>query len=204
MSGANSHLQPKSQFAIKKGYHHANALPGFDATGSTDQWQKEVYELAAAVAGENNYRSVIDVGCGSAYKLIHYLGGYDVIGIENDYTFQWLKKKYPGRKWMSFEKTDPVLLSADLLICSDVIEHFKNPDDLLRFIGAIQSKKIMISTPERDRQAGKNDYGPPENPYHYREWNAEEFLNYISQWFIIEDQRIFNSRSVTQVIICKK
>lgn len=93
---------------------------------------------------------------------------------------------------------------TDSIICSDVIEHIKDPDQLIQFIRFIQSETIIFSTPEREANAGQKDYGPPENPSHFGEWNADEFRNYFSQWFHIEEQRIFNARSVTKVIVCKK
>jgi len=204
LGSVNNIFQPKEKFFIKKGYHHSASVIDFDDTSNTDEWQKEVYLLAKNILEEKNYKSVIDVGCGSAYKLINYLGSYKTIGIEVGDTFNWLKKNYPQHQWLSFEETKSSSLQCDLVICSDVIEHIKNPDTLLDFIKAIDCKQIVLSTPERNAVAGKNDYGPPENPAHFREWNDGEFKNYISKYFIIEDQRIFNDKSVTQIIICKK
>ena len=201
---ANKFLLRRQQFCIKKGYHHAGSVIDFDDTSNTDEWQKEVYQLAKKIAGEKNYLSVIDLGCGSAYKLLHYLGDYETTGIEVGETLRWLKKNHPQRKWLSFEATNPSTLHCDLLICSDVIEHVKNPDELLAFIHAINCKEIIISTPEREAVAGKNDYGPPENPSHFREWNTREFKKYISTRFVLEEHCIFNDKSVTQVISCKK
>jgi hypothetical protein len=200
----NSLFQPEEKFCIKKGYHHANTVLDFDDTSNADEWQKEVYLFARDILAHNNYHSVIDVGCGSAYKLVHYLGAYKTAGIEIGTTFTWLKHNYPQHEWLRFEDVDPSALQADLVICSDVIEHIENPDSLITFISEIQFRKIIFSTPERNGVAGKNDYGPPENAAHYREWNAEEFKNYIAGYFVIEEQRIFNSRSVTQVLVCKK
>ncbi len=202
--GINKNFQPEEKFFIKKGYHHTSSVIDFDDTSNTDVWQKEVYLLAKNILEKNNYTSVIDVGCGSAYKLVHYLGLFKTIGVEVENTCNWLKQNYPEREWLQFDKTDPETLEADLIVCSDVIEHINNPDLLIKFLGKIKSKEIIISTPERNAVAGINDYGPPENLSHFREWNAEEFKNYISQYFVIEEQRIFNDKSVTQVIICKK
>ncbi len=196
-------FQPKEKFCIKKGYHHTGSVIDFDDTSNTDEWQKEVYLLAKDILAEKGFQSVIDIGCGSGYKLIQYLGAYKTIGIEVGKTYQWLKQNYPGREWLLFDETNPTTLYTDLIICSDVIEHNENPDSLIAFIRSIQSKQIIFSTPERNGIAGKKDYGPPENLSHYREWDAHEFKNYISRYFVIEEQRIFNSRSVTQVITCK-
>lgn len=200
----NNLFQPEEKFCIKKGYHHTSSVIDFDDTSNTDEWQKEVYLLAKNILKEKNYQSVIDVGCGSAYKLIHYLGSYKTTGIEVEATYKWLTQNYPQRDWLPFDKIDPATLEADLIICSDVIEHINNPDILIKFIAEIKSKQIIFSTPERNAVAGINDYGPPENASHFREWNEDEFKNYISKYFVIDEQRIFNDKSVTQVIICKK
>jgi hypothetical protein len=200
----NKLFQPEEKFCIRKGYHHSESVMEFDDTSNTDEWQKEVYLFSKKYLEEKKYLSVIDVGCGSAYKLVNYMGSYKITGIETGETLGWLNRRYPGYEWLSFEEANPSSLQCDLVICSDVIEHFKNPDTLMGFIRAIDCKRIILSTPERDAVAGKNDYGPPENPAHYREWNAAEFKNYVSSYFVIEEQRIFNDKSVTQVIICKK
>ena len=197
-------IQPQELFNIKKGYHHASAAAAFDDTGNKDEWQREVYELALECMQHNNFHSILDVGCGSAYKLVKMPGNYETTGIEVEPTYSWLCKKYPGKKWLLFDNTDPSTLQTDLVICADVIEHIANPDDLLHFLDAIQWRTLIISTPERDTVAGKKDYGPPRNTSHYREWNAKEFRNYISSSFNITDQRIFSGQSATQVCICKK
>ena len=197
-------LNPKEKFCIKPGYYHAGSIFDFDDTSNTDQWQKEVYLLAADLMKEKGYVSVIDIGCGSAYKLIHYFEGYKTTGIEVEPIYKWLKQHYPNQEWLQVDHVDPESLQADMIICSDVIEHIKNPDTLLQFISSIKSRHIMISTPERDAISGSNDYGPPANPSHYREWNADEFKKYISRWFVIQEQRIFDGLSTTQVIVCKK
>ena len=200
----NASMQPATFFSIKPGYHHATSAEQLDATLSTDEWQKEVYQLAAETAKRNNYNSIIDVGCGSGYKLVNMLAEFDTTGIEVNPTFDWLTKKYPQRKWLLFDELSPETLNADLVICADVIEHLSNPDDLLDFIGEINFQLLIISTPERDAVAGRNDFGPPENTAHFREWNAVEFKNYLRQWFVVQEQQIFNTKSVTQVVICSK
>jgi SAM-dependent methyltransferase len=200
----NQRLQPHSFFSIKPGYHHATSAEQFDDTNSTDEWQREVYELANDVLTKAGYTSVIDVGCGSGYKLVHLLNKYITTGIEIDPAFSFLQRKYPDRKWLLFEHVIPSQLKADVVICSDVIEHLDNPDDVLDFISEIDFQQLIISTPERDAVAGRNDFGPPENTSHYREWNAIEFKNYLRQWFVVKEQQIFNAKSVTQVVICVK
>jgi 2-polyprenyl-3-methyl-5-hydroxy-6-metoxy-1,4-benzoquinol methylase len=200
----NTRLQPHKLFGIKPGYHHAIKVEFFDDTPYKDEWQRSVYELAASLAAKLDKPSVIDVGCGSAYKLVHMLGQYEIAGIEVEPTYSWLKKTYPQHKWLLFDETKPSLLKSDIIICSDVIEHIEDPDSLLDFLQDIDFQYLVLSTPERDSKLGKNDYGPPENLAHYREWNQYEFKDYVRGWFAIEEQKILNDKSITQVLVCRK
>jgi 2-polyprenyl-3-methyl-5-hydroxy-6-metoxy-1,4-benzoquinol methylase len=200
----NTRLQPHKLFSIKPGYHHATSVEIFDDTINKDEWQRSVYELSVTIAAKLPGASIIDIGCGSAWKLVHMLGQYNISGIEVEPTYSWLKNQYPQHKWLLFDETDPKTLRADLIICSDVIEHMADPDELLDFLEEIDFQYLVLSTPERNAKLGKNDYGPPENIAHYREWNQYEFKDYVRNWFHVVEQRILNDRSITQVLICKK
>jgi 2-polyprenyl-3-methyl-5-hydroxy-6-metoxy-1,4-benzoquinol methylase len=200
----NIRWQPHELFSIKPGYHHATTVEAFDDTGNTDEWQRRVYELAAGMAQSLPNPSIIDVGCGSAWKLIHQLGQYRITGIEVAPTLQWLQTQYPEHNWLLFDDAAAANLQADIVICSDVIEHIENPDNMMDFLSAINFRYLVISTPERDACSGKDDFGPPVNTAHFREWNAPEFRNYVQRWFNVQEQHIFNDKSITQVIICYK
>lgn len=198
----NRIFQPSHLYNIKRGYHHAVFAENYNATETRDEWQKEVYQLASQIWTKSNGSSVIDVGCGSGYKLLQYFASAPTTGIEVEPTLSWLRQAYPDRKWLNFAELDPSQLSADILICADVIEHLSHPDELLQFIQQIHFCKLIISTPEREAVAGKSDYGPPENTCHFREWNAAEFREYLSNFFQVENQYIFPGKSTTQVLIC--
>lgn len=201
----NIHLQPEERFSIKAGYHHATRAETFDDTsGRTNEWQRSVYELAANLAKKHHVASVLDVGCGSAYKLITMFNQYDLTGIETEPAYSWLNKKYPANKWLLFNHVKPSSLHQELVICSDVIEHIKNPNEMMDFLSAIDFRYLVISTPERDAVRGEGDYGPPENTAHYREWNKEEFKHYVSQWFTILEHHVFDDKSIAQVMVCIK
>lgn len=200
----NLKLQPHQLFSIKAGYHHALRVESFDDTINKDEWQRQVYEKAAAMAQELKQPTIIDVGCGSAYKLVHLLGKFNTTGIEVAPTYQWLQQQYPDRQWLLFDEVVPEKLQADIVICSDVIEHIEDPDEMMDFLEAIHFRFLIISTPERDTKAGKRDFGPPVNTSHYREWNDVEFRNYVRNWFHIQEHHIFDDKSITQVVICTK
>lgn len=200
----NTRLQPEELFDVKPGYHHAGSAESFIAVNSDDEYQRSVYKLAGDLASAMNNPTILDVGCGSGSKLINMLGNYSTVGIEIEPTYSWLVKTYPKRKWLLYDPVATRGIQADIVICADVIEHISNPDELMIFLNTLQFKYLVISTPERDRIFGTNDYGPPQNTFHYREWNAEEFAKYISRWFVIHQQYVFDDKSITQAIVCSR
>jgi SAM-dependent methyltransferase len=204
LASFNKKLQPKQFYCIKPGYHHASKAETFVAIHETDQFQRSVYELANSLAESHRLNTVLDVGCGSAYKLIAILGKYSTTGIETEPAYTWLLKKYPDRNWLLFDPVKMPQLNADLVICSDVIEHIKDPNEMMEFLSRINFNILLLSTPERDRVSGKRDYGPPENTSHFREWNSIEFYTYVSHWFAVQEQFVFDDRSITQVLVCRK
>ncbi|MBY0535913.1 MAG: class I SAM-dependent methyltransferase [Chitinophagaceae bacterium] len=163
-----------------------------------------MYQYAAQWMEQQHLQSIIDLGCGSGYKTVHYLGQYQTTGVEVDPTYSWLTKTYPDKKWLLFDNLKPSELTCDLIVCSDVIEHIEHPDDLLDFVAEMNFKQVIFSTPDRDRLYGTKDFGPPENTCHYREWNHIEFKNYLRGWFEIIDTQLINDKSNTQLVICQK
>ena len=149
---------------------------------------------------ENKLNNIIDVGCGSGYKLVNILGEFNTIGVETEPCYSILKKIYPLRKWLlSGEKEKSFMLyddlqETDVVICSDVIEHIIDPDVLLDYLISLNSKYYIISTPCRQVLCNHPKFsnihkthwnGPPFNECHVREWTMEEFKVYISSKFNI-------------------
>lgn len=192
------------KYYIKSGYFHRNTEIYFDDTKNTDEFQKEVYMTAQQIMINNNLKTVIDVGCGSGFKLMKYLGAFDTTGIEVQDTYQHLTSKYTDRKWLAINNFDPSTLTADLIICADVIEHVKEPDKLLKELSKIRNwSYLLISTPDRDLRRGRRNYGPPPNEYHIREWNQKELNLLLSDHFRLERQYITNYAQGTQLAVCR-
>ena len=191
------------KYGIKSGYFHRNKIIHFDDSNNKDEWQKEVYEFAFDYYNQNKFTSIIDIGCGSAYKLLKYFQDQQFIGVEVEPTLQNLKKLYPDKVWLNFFEIKDI--SVDLVICSDVIEHIENPAEFIDFLNRnINFKKIIISTPERDLMHSKLHYGPTKNICHYREWNSKELKNFLASYLIIESHHISNRKQATQVILASK
>jgi len=155
---------------------------------------------------KNSLSVVIDFGCGSGFKLITYLGCYNTIGYEVESNILSLNNKYPSRNWKKSDFSE-CLVQSDVIICSDVIEHMINPDDLMNYFCKQKFEYLILSTPERDLVYAKTDpenYGPPRNKAHQREWNKQEFYRYVSKYFNIVEHKITNIEQSTQMVVCKK
>ena len=81
----------QKNYDIKTSYTHRKNATYFDDTELQDEWQKEVYLKALSLMQEHNLERVYDVGCGSGYKLINYLGMYNTIGFDVPQTVEFLR-----------------------------------------------------------------------------------------------------------------
>lgn len=173
--------------------------------GAEDEYQNEVYSYAKNIFESNNFRSVVDFGCGSGFKLIKFFDNYNTIGLEIEPTLSFLKQKYPDRLWYQSEFNNAI--DTDLLICSDVIEHLDNPELLISFIKKSNWKKCILSTPDRDSvqkmHFGKLFNGPPSNKAHIREWNKEEFYNFISEHFDVSEHFLCKAHKKHTLKVCQ-
>lgn len=193
----------EKSFFIKEGYVHRKQYHHFDDTKNSDEWQDCVYSKAKSLLESKKYQSVLDIGCGSGFKLIKYFDAYNTIGLELEENLSFLQKKYPNKKWMisNFEKK--LEEDTQIVICSDVIEHLVNPDTLLNFLYEIDFEICVMSTPERDVIRGKDSLGPPENLAHVREWNKIEFYTYINQNFNILEHYVDEARTGSGIKSCQ-
>ncbi|MCH9621698.1 MAG: hypothetical protein S4CHLAM20_11230 [Chlamydiia bacterium] len=200
----------RDNFCINEDYISRNQYCHHDDRKFKDGSQDEVYQIAKKLVEENILTCIYDVGCGSAYKLIKYFSNYQTVGYEIEPTLGFLKDKYPEREWrLSDLSIIPEYKSSDVLICSDVVEHIVNPDDLLNFINRFDFKYLVISTPDRDKllevQGKKQSQtGPPVNPAHMREWSFSEFEEYISSYFNVISHVHCEKEYWCQVIIATK
>jgi 2-polyprenyl-3-methyl-5-hydroxy-6-metoxy-1,4-benzoquinol methylase len=194
----------ESKYEIKRGYIHRTRSLYFDDTPLKDEYQKEVYELARFYLDKYGYKNVLDIGCGSGYKLLQFFHDCNTVGTDISPTYEFLTTTYPDRIWVNALQIEKYPAATDMVICADVIEHIVNPDELLTLIRKIDFRILFISTPERSMVRGWYDYGPPENICHVREWNAKEFRRYIAKHFQIVSHQITNVEDATQLLICIK
>jgi glycosyltransferase involved in cell wall biosynthesis len=170
-----------NDFCIRPGYR-ANLTPSYfpDAPGDL-VYQPHVYELAGFLAERAGCTHVIDVGCGAGGKLAALATRFEAIGIDHGANLDAARARGIHVMAQDLERGLPPMDAAALrravVVCADVVEHLVDPSALLDGLAQWSNEcpYMLISTPDRDRVRGYGDSGPPANPAHVREWNADEF-----------------------------
>ena len=103
------------QYHIKEGYISRKTYTDFDDTQNTDDYQDEVYETAYKVCKQNNLSTVLDIGCGSGYKLIKYFKDFNFTGTELEPTLTWLIQSYPNYDWRRGDFSKPPKEAYDVI-----------------------------------------------------------------------------------------
>jgi len=154
-----------------------------------DEWQLQVYQYARSVVDQLGFQTVADVGCGSGYKLVKFFGDKATTGYDLEPTLTRLKARYPEKTW-KLSDFGTVPTSADLVISADAVEHIPDVDAFTSYLLAFKAKYYVVSTP--DRSMGLVSTGPPKNVCHVREWNHDEFAQYLEKrGFHVLDARAF-------------
>lgn len=184
-------------YFIKEGYKINSKAKTFETEFLGEYWTKEridtshsfqydVYIYARDLIKRNNYKAIMDLGCGPATKTKEHLLPIisDITLIDQPNCEEIIKKTLPTAKFygVNLESIDLVLNKKfDLIICADVIEHIYKPDALLEFIKnhLSDSGYLIISTPERDLLRGLNCSHSPHQA-HIREWNKNEFKKLLN------------------------
>jgi SAM-dependent methyltransferase len=190
-------------YCLPDNYSHRLNNAYFDDTSFKDEYQDDVYDAAEATLKENDFKSIVDIGTGSGFKLIKHFDKYDTFGIDLEPTVTFLRRQYPEKKWGGLHEL-PVDGRYDVFICSDVIEHIPEPNGFLEELLKYDFKKIVFSTPDKLHMYSGLQLGMPSNTAHVREWDMIEFNKYLSKYFVIEKHFKSNEGSNTQIAICSK
>ena len=186
-------------YRIKPGYRERQEYLQFDDRPHTMEWQAEVYLAARELFEMLKLHSVVDIGCGAAFKLMHFFDDAKTVGLDFEPNLSFLRERFPGRDWRQSDFSRPLEFRPDLVICSDVIEHLVEPNELLSYIRSLDARWAVISTPERDVVRGIEHLGPPPNPHHVREWNGVEFVDYVGRFLPVRTHAVIGP---TQFVIC--
>lgn len=193
---------------VSNEYRHQPNPVAYDDREQKDNWQRQVYENAARIARAKKIRSVVDFGCGSGFKLLKYLSDFETVGVEIDPALSYLRSQYPDRMWRDGAFFTPDTFNADLVICSDVLEHLLEPDRLLSALASSKGGFFVFSTPALELLADRGAsprLGPPANPTHVYEWTTTEFRELIGEHLTILAHGIVNLKQATQMCVaCRR
>lgn len=170
-------------YCIKAGYvAREKPEPFFDAE-SDITWQPDVYTEAARLARRVRVSRIVDLGCGNGKKIAALNNEFAVVGIDNNPANLALARElYPNVTswWAEDLETDaPPFLAQHIVVAADVIEHMVHPEKLFPWVERAQG--LVLSSPDRDLNWGKDHMGPPPNAAHVREWNRYELLQFVTQ-----------------------
>ena len=185
-------------YGIRSDYQPNPVNQSFDEVSGEEFWtpdriatsarhQRAVYRLARRLAQDLGTRRVIDVGCGLATKLMAFFDSeYDLIGLDQESAVEMCRQMHDRGTFIGVNLLDTsdiasLRQTADLVICSDVIEHVEDPDVLLALLRNLArgDARVVISTPERVALHGP-DVVSPTNPVHIREWSRDELATYLT------------------------
>ncbi|MGD8396193.1 MAG: class I SAM-dependent methyltransferase [Candidatus Eiseniibacteriota bacterium] len=185
---------------IKAGYVPNRRNVTLDAVSGDTYWHDErirasesyqfpVDAYAARLARRHRASCIVDIGCGTGRKLrtLHEaVPDARIIGIDQPPAIDFCRREYDFGDWVVADLESPgpppAGVTADLIVCSDVIEHLLDPDALLAYITAMSNDETLtvLSTPEWDRLRGPDSLSPG-NSQHIREWNRAELGAYLDQ-----------------------
>jgi SAM-dependent methyltransferase len=168
-------------YQSRQNHDHYLDVPGYLI------YQPHVYQLASFLAERSQLNTVIDIGCGSGEKLKIFTENYRVICVDFAPALKLAKQLIPHAEFIEFDLETGLpmivdkILEKSIVICSDVIEHLRNPGKLMIALAKLSriSPYVLISTPDRDRARGWLDNGPPANTAHTMEWSASEFVRFM-------------------------
>jgi 2-polyprenyl-6-hydroxyphenyl methylase/3-demethylubiquinone-9 3-methyltransferase len=184
-------------YSIKEGYEHGTA----NVTVETDPGdyftptrikngrylQVHPYLEAARLMRRERLGSVLDVGCGTACKLVAHLEpvARTSVGVDQQTVIDLARTLHPEARsrFVVADLEQPAetdLGTFDLVVSIDVIEHLLDPDLLLDFIRGHchDGSWVVLSTPERDARRGPDNMKSTRKE-HVREWNRSELQQYL-------------------------
>jgi SAM-dependent methyltransferase len=169
-------------YFLPEGYQSRLDPEYFVDEGYDGVWQPDVYPEAAALARRLGARCIVDVGCGTAQKLVALHPEFEIVGIDYGSNIAACRARYDVGTWLEIDldRADSLGIedfSDSLLVCADVIEHLVHPERLLRLLSDALDRgasAVVLSTPDREQSNGEPSLGPPKNPAHAREWTSRE------------------------------
>lgn len=133
---------------------------------------------------------VLDAGCGCGYGTHHLAttGAKRVVGVDlAPEAIEYARCHYAARN-LEFATTDVTALAFpsetfDVVVCLEIFEHVTEYERLLVESRRVlkPSGRIIVSTP--NKQVFSPGQDRPINPWHVREFSADEFVGILASYF---------------------
>jgi|Napbiome12C3dose_1001474.scaffolds.fasta_scaffold00006_9 SAM-dependent methyltransferase len=180
----------KRNFCIKETYQIQLNPDYFLDEDNGVTWQEKIYDLAYFLGKRFGKKYIIDIGAGNGQKLRPFVNDFKITAIDFGENLDLLKASIPNQKIIRFDlekglpKFNPNTLEDTIIICADVLEHIKDPHQLLKQLAKLSytCAFLLISTPDRDKYRGEEHNGPSPNPAHIREWSFDEFNRLLNEY----------------------
>lgn len=176
-------------YAIRNDYQtnkNAGEAPYIDTWDNSTEYQFWVYHQVKQLAEYDS--TILDLGCGYGWKLRYWIQPVcpNITGIDLPDIIDYCVREHNFGSWKTRDLSTPPdnyepEETYDIIVCSDIIEHLPDPNTLFDWIRfySHEGTVVVLSTPNRDMIYDPDHVGPPGNPSHYREWDWEEFANFI-------------------------
>ena len=130
--------------------------------------------------------NLLEVGCGRGYGFEKLSLGFLMVGV--DISLDFLEEALFQSVASSYAQATGVSLpfpkqTFDSIVALEVIEHLEDDRKFLTELVRVADPdaSFFISTPNKIIASG--DVEKPLNPFHYREYTADEFTNLLKQFF---------------------
>lgn len=157
-----------------------------------------------------DFKTVLDVGCGEGFLVEYLPNGVDYVGV--DYSSESIKfakvqseKLVPAKAGIQIQKVEFRVADIynlpfdsknfDLITCLEVLEHLETPEKALEEIRRVAKKYVILSVPHEpwfqlsNFLRGKYLLRFGNHPEHINKWNSFQFQKLISKYFIIKKTR---------------
>jgi hypothetical protein len=184
-------------------YAH-QALPVNNVRGHHVELCRYVSLNAARIAEVNRFKTIIELGYESSLKLCKYFSSDYMISAENPPPSEATQLRKPKYQPIEFEILHPDLFDADIVICSNVLEHILEPDRLLSAMAASAAKIFLFSSPALeilDAMGLSSRSGPPHVKSRFYEWTTSQFAELVNDHLVVIAHTIVDLANPTQFCV---
>jgi 2-polyprenyl-3-methyl-5-hydroxy-6-metoxy-1,4-benzoquinol methylase len=190
---------------IENGIVVGNAYDKYGSSNPIERWLVRGFGFAMTeLVDKVKPASIHEVGCGEGYWTLQWLE-QGIAARGSDFSSKVIElaqvnarsRNLPAElfKACSIYDLNPKVDTAELIVCSEVLEHLERPDDGLLALQAIARPYLIISVPREPLWRAMNvvrfkywkNWG--NTPEHIQNWPQREFVALVSCYFEVLEVR---------------